>query len=89
MTNLLQLAYVETPCNSCGGTYRVTLYDMLMEHRLQDEWVPGRPPCTVCSTENQPLMSEISPDLIRNLNVAWEQLSSAAMESKVDLRVGD
>lgn len=85
--SLLRYAYVERRCNACGGSYRVTLEEMLKEHQVQSEWRSTRP-CSVCSIENRPLMSAIPSELIADLSQAWERVAHAAEKVQFDLRVG-
>ena len=87
MDSLLRLAYFERPCNACGGSFRVTLHDILEEQQVHREWQPARV-CSVCSFENRPVLSAIPEDLLQNLSEAWERVVEAATEAKLELRLG-
>ncbi len=87
MDSLLRYAYIEQPCNACGGCYRVTLYEAFAEQQVQREWHSGRQ-CEICSTPYSPLVTAISAELADNLNAAWEQVAQAAREAGLDLKVG-
>jgi hypothetical protein len=88
MDNLLQAALVDEHCNACGDTYRVTLYDLLQEYRLQREWRPGRPTCAACSMAHSSLMTAIPEDAVEALSAAWERIAEAARAGGLDLRTG-
>ena len=85
--SLLRYAYIEQPCNACGGSYRVSLQEILMEHRLHDEWQPARP-CGTCSLESRQLMWRIPPELVESLGAAWERVAQAAEDVQLGLKVG-
>jgi len=87
MDSLLRYAYIEQRCNACGGSYRVTLYEALVEHQVQREWRSGRH-CELCSMPDSLLVSAIPADLLDDLNAAWEQAVCGAMEAGVELKVG-
>ncbi len=87
MENLLQHAYVEQRCNACGGSYRVSLYDALAEHRVQGDWQSGRN-CSLCSVQELPALSAIPAELLEGLNEAWERVVRAADQAHLDLKVG-
>ena len=72
MDDILQHAYVERPCNVCGGKYRVTLYDVLQEQRLQrGEW---KPRCQECHAGVDSLVRRLPRERIEALAAAWEAL---------------
>lgn len=85
MSNLLRCAYVERPCHACGGSFRVTLHEMLMEHRVNREWESTRK-CSVCSLENRQLMWVVPPELLENLERAWQDTLEAAEKAGVELQ---
>jgi len=85
--DLLLAAYVDQHCHECGGSYRVTLYDLLAEHRLLKEWVPARS-CTACSTDLFLLLQSIPESALASLEQAWREVVQAAETSGVALRVG-
>lgn len=87
MQELLQCASVERRCNACGGTYRITLYEMLMEHRTHAESPPVRR-CSICSLEERPAMWTIPAPLLDDLERAWEAVRAAADDAGVDLKLG-
>jgi hypothetical protein len=77
MDSLLRYAYVEEPCNSCGGHFTTTLLDALMEHRLHKEWNPPRP-CSVCAGENSAFSARLSRELLEQLDSAWQAVRDEA-----------
>lgn len=85
--SLLLHAFVDEKCNACGHSYRVTLHELLMEHRLHDEWVSPRP-CGTCSAETRPLMRALPAPLLENLCEAWERLVEAAETNEISLQTG-
>jgi len=87
MTSLLEHAFVENRCNECGGSYRVTLYDALMEHQVQREWQPVRP-CSACSGVTSALATVVPEARLEALNHAWQQVAQAAADAGLDLRLG-
>lgn len=87
MQNLLQYAYVEKRCNQCGGSYHITLYEMLMEHRANDEG-PAARGCSVCSLEARQVMWTIPAGLLEELETAWEAVRAAAEEAHAGLKLG-
>jgi hypothetical protein len=86
MNSLLRCAYIEERCNSCGGNYRVTLYDMLLEHNVGREWQSPRP-CSVCSVESLQYMALIPEALLRRLDRAWTGIAQTATEAGFELKV--
>lgn len=84
--DILRHAFVERPCNVCGGQYRVTLYDVLQEQRLQgSEW---KPRCQECHAGVDSLVRRVSQERIEALASAWtalrEDLGSDALRLQVD-----
>ena len=88
MSSLLQFAFVDEHCNACGERYRVTLYDLLQEYRVQREWRPGRPLCSACSVSPSRLLHAIPEAAIEALAAAWEDVVEAARHAGLDLRTG-
>lgn len=83
--SLLRHAFIEQHCNECGDSYRVTLYDLLLEHRIHREWVSPRP-CNVCTApESRPLLRGLSAPLLEELQGAWEQLAETAAANGLEL----
>jgi hypothetical protein len=87
MDSLLRYAYVEEPCNSCGGHFTTTLLDALTEHRLHKEWNPPRP-CSVCAGENSAFSARLSRELLEQLDSAWQAVRDEAKAASYDLRLG-
>lgn len=87
MDNLLRQVYINRRCNACGGTFRVTLHDALMENRVQREWQPARP-CSVCSADSGPLRSAVPAEALEGLESAWENVRRAAEEAGLELQFG-
>ncbi len=87
MNSLLALAFFERRCNACGGSFRVTLQGILMEHEVNREWKSPHP-CSVCSLENRQAMWAIPIAFIEDLNRAWNEVASAAERVGVELQVG-
>jgi hypothetical protein len=88
MDSLLRYAYYERRCNACGGTYRVTLLDALMEGEVGEDWRSPRH-CEQCSIAATPMVSGAVPhELLKNLGAAWELVANASREAHLDLRVG-
>jgi hypothetical protein len=85
--SLLLHAFVDEQCHACGDSYRVTLHELLMEHRLHDEWVSPRP-CGNCSAKTRPLMRAMPAPLLEALYAAWERLVEAAEANEVPLQTG-
>lgn len=85
--SLLRHAFVDQHCNACGDSYRVTLHDLLMEHRLHREWISPRP-CGQCSAETRPLMQAVPASLLEQLNTAWEHIAEAARSNEIPLQTG-
>lgn len=88
MDNLLQAAFVDEHCNACGASYRVSLYDLLQEYRLQREWHPGRPTCAACSLTHSSLMAAVPEADVEALASAWERVAQGARNAGITLRVG-
>ena len=86
MNSLLRCAYIERYCNVCGKTFRVTLLEILMEHRVHKEWDAPRH-CSVCSLENRQIMWAIPENLIEDLDQAWQKVAEAAGKAGVNLQV--
>ncbi len=78
---------MEQRCAHCGDRYRVTLYDVLFEHRVQQEWQPMRP-CSSCAVENTFLLDAIPEDALHQIEEAWGQVVEAARRKGIDLRLG-
>lgn len=87
MDSLLRCAYIEEYCHACGGAYRVTLYDMLLEHKVSREWQSPRP-CSVCSVESLEYMSLIPETLLVGLDEAWTAIAAAASGAELELKIG-
>lgn len=58
MTDLLTSVYFTEYCNACGQTYPVTLYEILKEQRLDEEWERARP-CEVCDRQRSRLVDAV------------------------------
>ena len=87
MNSLLSCAFFEQRCNACGGSFRVSLQQVLMEHRVNHEWQSPHP-CSVCSIENRQAMWAIPVTVIEELERAWERVASAAERAGIPLVVG-
>lgn len=87
MDNLLRYGYVEEPCNACGAQFATTLLDALMEHRVQKEWTPPRP-CSVCAGNSSPFAATISPELLEQLDRAWQAVRDEAKNAGYELMLG-
>lgn len=87
MDSILQLASIARPCNSCGGTFTVTLHEIVMEHRLRNEWKPART-CSSCSVENTFLLNTLPVEALETIAVEWERVAEAAREKGVDIQLG-
>ena len=87
MDSLLRYAYIEQYCNACGGSYRVTLYEALIEHRVQREWESGRR-CSHCAVEASSLFASVPAELIEDLDASWERVAGAAAGAGLDLKAG-
>lgn len=87
MDSILQLASIARPCNSCGGTFTVTLHDIVMERRLQQDWRPART-CSSCSVEDTFLLNTLPVEALENIAVEWERVAEAAREKGVDIQLG-
>jgi hypothetical protein len=85
MDNLLRHAYVEQPCATCGESYRVTLYDVLLEHRVRQEWHPQRP-CSSCAVENTFLLGAIPTSALDQIDRAWSEIVETARARDISLR---
>ncbi len=88
MESILNQAFVERPCHNCGGRYRVTLYDVLQEHRLRQEWSPVRS-CSSCAVDNHFLLDSFPADALRAIDEYWEKVAQAARDHEIELRVGE
>jgi hypothetical protein len=86
MDSILTRAYVERPCNHCGGTLRVSLYDVLSEYRLSAEVNAARP-CSSCSVENTFLLGHLPEDALTQIQAAWEILAEAAEGSGIEIQL--
>jgi hypothetical protein len=87
MDNILQLASIARPCNSCGGTFTVTLHDIVMERRLQQDWSPARA-CSSCSVEDTFLLNTLPVEALENIAVEWERVAEVARGKGVDIQLG-
>lgn len=87
MDSILQLASITRPCNSCGGTFTVTLYDIVIERRLQQEWRPARM-CSSCSVEDTFLLNTLPVEALENIAGEWERVAAAAQEKGIDIQLG-
>ena len=84
--DLLPTVHVDQHCHECGGSYQVTLYDLLAEHRLLSEWSPARS-CTACSTDFYLLLQAIPESVIASLEQAWQEVVQAAEAAGIALRM--
>lgn len=76
MTNLLQAASFERRCPVCGGTYRVSLYDILQQHRLGAQWESARPP----HQEELVLPAAVPVVELEELAQAWDRVAAELHE---------
>lgn len=84
--DVLLAAHIHQRCHECGGSYRVTLHDLLAEHRLLKEWSPARS-CSACSTDFYLLLQSIPQKAIESLDEAWRDVVRAAEDSGLTLQL--
>jgi DNA-binding FadR family transcriptional regulator len=73
---VLKAAWFEHRCNACGGSYHVTLYDVLQEARLGRSWTSARPNDAHQHnhSEYDSLIASIPTDRLEAVAAAWEAL---------------
>lgn len=75
MDHILKAAYFEHRCNACGGTYRVSLHDLLESKRLGSEWVSARP-ADACHAGFDSAAAAVPQDLLEAVDRAWNELAA-------------
>ena len=83
MTNLLQAASIDQRCPVCGGIYRVTLYDVLQQHRLSKEWQSPRP----AHLEPAPVAAAVPVPELEELAQAWDRLAAVIKAKSLDFHI--
>lgn len=87
MDNILRHAFVRRRCNECGGSYNVTLYDVLQEQRVLDEWHSARPSCPSCSREFDQMVHQIPRASLETLASAWKDVEEHLAKHDVQLEL--
>ncbi|MCK9519874.1 MAG: hypothetical protein M0R74_12755 [Dehalococcoidia bacterium] len=87
MDNILRHAFVKRHCNECGGSYNVTLYDVLQEQRVLDEWQSGRPSCAGCSRELDQMVHQIPRESLESLAAAWDAVTQKLEQHSVEIEL--
>jgi hypothetical protein len=83
VTNLLQAASFKQNCPVCGGAYRVTLYDILQQHRLGEQWQSARPP----HGEGSPLAAAVPAAELGALAQAWDAVAASLAAKSLDFDI--
>jgi len=71
MERLLDHVFVSRRCNACGGSYDVTLFDVLRAQRLEEEWNPR---CKECAPQFDSLLRQLPREQLEAVSRAWEVL---------------
>lgn len=83
MNNLLQAASFEQHCPVCAGAYLITLYDILQQQRIRDEWQSARPP----HQQHPPIVDAIPAAELAELEQAWEKIAKVIDSKSLDVRI--
>jgi hypothetical protein len=81
--NLLQAASIDRRCPVCGGIYRVTLYDVLQQHRLSAEWQSARP----THLEQPPVAAAVPVAELEQLAQAWDALAASLKTKGLEFNI--
>lgn len=86
MESLLNRAYFEQHCHQCGHSYALTLYNILQEQRLADEWhnLQGR---DIDDPDTHRVLAAIPRDALEEIEAAWSRLVEASVAAGLDLRI--
>ncbi len=85
MESILRHAVIRRPCNECGGSYFVSLHDVLLEHRVLDEWQSSRPSCGACRREFDQLVHQVPRETLESLAAAWDTLLNCLRQHSVEV----
>ena len=88
MDSILRYAYFERKCPACGGSYALTMLDIVNEYQVRREWQSGRPPCSVCSFESRQLLTALPEQVVTNFAQVWAELVRASAAAGLELHVG-
>jgi hypothetical protein len=88
MESILQYAYFERTCPACGGSFALTMLDIVNEYQVHREWQPGRPPCSICAFESRGLLTALPEPVVANLAQAWAEVVRASATAGLELHVG-
>jgi hypothetical protein len=86
MSSLLACAYLLQRCNNCGGEYRISLQDLLVERAVQREYTP-RFGCSFCTAENVQLMRAIPESLLATVDRSWNEILRVAEAAGLELHL--
>lgn len=86
MENLLNRAYFEQHCHQCGHSYPLTLYSILQEHRIADQWhnLQGR---DIDDPDTHHVLDAIPTEALEELDRAWRRVAEAAESAGLHLLV--
>jgi hypothetical protein len=86
MENLLTRAYVRQHCHECGHSYTVTLYAVLQEQRIQQQWhnLQDR---DISDPDTRHILDSIPKDALEDLEDAWRRVVEASLAAGIELNV--
>lgn len=87
LKRLLSDVYLEHRCNVCGESYPLTLYEILLEQRAQQEWQSPRPHGET-GVGFDSVLQAVPADQLETIAAAWERLLTTLDEKGMTVQIG-